>query len=339
MPTYCEGGGMLNINGNNIFTRNIIITPDEAETIRNRFHNKDCYISAYQYDSQDRDTAKLFGPYYIDLDYQLDNDDNLKILKYDLRQIYSFLRFQCDIPKESINIYFSGCKGFHILVDQRVFGIKEFRANLNQQYKSMTSYILENIISYKTTDLKIYDKSRLFRMVNSINCKTGLYKVPIDFDKLMSLSYDGLREYAKKPKLLFIKKSQAQPVQKAIDKFKSIWQESKAEYSKQRSIANRGNFEIPQCIMNMIEAGSQQGNRNNTCIIIASALAQSGKTEEEISEALTEWNSHNIPRLGNREIKAVITSALKEHNAGKGYGCRSIRELGYCVGVECKYYR
>ena len=42
MPTYCEGGGMLNINGNNIFTRNIIITPDEAETIRNRFHNKDC---------------------------------------------------------------------------------------------------------------------------------------------------------------------------------------------------------------------------------------------------------------------------------------------------------
>ncbi len=336
---YCEGGGQLNIRGNNIFTRNIIIQSDQTDIIRKRFNNKDCYISAYKYDNQDTSTANLFGSYYIDLDYQLQCDTDLKILQYDLLQISSFLRFQCDILPELIHVYFSGCKGFHILIHPNVFGINTAQSDLNIKYKAMSKYIASNIISYKTIDLKIYDRSRLFRMVNSINSKTGLYKVPIDLQFATHCTYNELIEYASRPKLLYTTNIKVSQIKKAADKFNSII-ESNTLLSKRSVINHNGKvYEVPSCIQQIIQDGSSQGNRNNTCIIIASALLQSGKTEDEVRAAIDKWNENTTPNLASKEIEAVIKSAIKEYEAGRGYGCTSIKELGYCVGSACRCYK
>lgn len=339
MSFYCEGGGMLSVRGENIFTRNLIVDSKNTESIRKRFNNKDCYISAYKYDNQDLSIANLYGSYYIDLDYQLKTNEDLKILQYDMLQIVSFLKYQCGIQSESIKLYFSGCKGFHILINPLVFGIETAQADLNIKYKAFTKYILNNIISYKTIDLKIYDRARLFRMVNSINMKTGLYKVPVSFDFATKCSYDELIKYASHPKLNSLNTFEPSPINKAIEKFNSVIE---AESSlNQRNIIRRDGrvFEVPACINQMIQAGATQGNRNNTCIIIASALLQSGKTEEEVTSALNEWNENTTPSLSDKEIKSVIKSAIKEYNSGKGYGCNSIKEMGYCIGAECRCFK
>lgn len=341
MSFYCEGGGQLNIKGNNIFTRNIIIEDTNTESIRKRFNNKDCYISAYKYDTQDLATANLFGSYYIDLDYELHNDNDLKVLQYDLLQITSFLKFQCDIPKEYIKVYFSGCKGFHIILDANIFGINTFKSNLNVQYKAFSKYIYENIISYKTIDLKIYDRARLFRMTNSINSKTNLYKVPIQLEFATKCKYNELIEYAIRPKLpLFNKNIKITPIKKAIEKFNNAFKKEGIQINN-RSIINRNGkvFEVPACVRQMIQDGATQGNRNSTCVIIASTLLQSGKNEEEVQSLVQEWNNNTTPRLSDKEINAVIKSAIKEFNSGKGYGCSSIKELGYCIGAECRCYK
>ncbi len=340
MPFYCEGGGMLSINGDKIFTRNLIIESDKTESIRKRFNNKDCYISAYRYDSQDLKTANLYGAYYIDLDYQLNSTEDLRILQYDLLQIIAFLRHQCDIPSEFIKIYFSGCKGFHILIDPVIFGINSVQTDLNLKYKAFTKYISDNIISYKTIDLKIYDRSRLFRMVNSINMKTGLYKVPVNFEFATKCTFEELVKFASHPKLLSIKREQPLPINKAIDKFNDAVSSEMVQINK-RNIINRNGriFEVLPCINEMIRVGATQGNRNSTCIIVASALFQSGKTEEEVYAALQEWNSNTTPSLSDKEIRSVIKSAIKEYNSGKGYGCYSIKMAGYCLGAECRCYK
>ena len=106
MTYYNECGGFLRINNDNIFTRHIIIENGNIESVRRRFNNTDCYISAYQYNIPNQEEADLYGSFYLDLDYNIQNDNDLKIIQYDLKQCVSFLRNQCEIPIELINIYF-----------------------------------------------------------------------------------------------------------------------------------------------------------------------------------------------------------------------------------------
>jgi hypothetical protein len=40
-----------------------------------------------------------------------------------------------------------------------------------------------------------------------------------------------------------------------------------------------------------------------------------------------------------KEIESTVTSAAKEYDSGKGYGCSSIKELGFCIGSECRNYK
>ena len=48
---------------------------------------------------------------------------------------------------------------------------------------------------------KIYDNKRLLRVPNTINHKTGLYKVPIAYDKIKTINtYEELIKYASKTK-------------------------------------------------------------------------------------------------------------------------------------------
>ena len=339
MAYYNECGGTLLINGNPIFTRNIIVESTNINSIRNRFKNKDCYVSAFQYDSQNRDEANLYGAFYLDLDYEIQNDTDLKIIQYDLAQIVSFFRNHCGIPLELINIYFSGCKGFHILIDPIIFGISPDK-NLNLKYKQFASYIKDNTINYKTIDTKIYDRVRLFRMVNSINGKTNLYKTKIPYEMAVKCSYSDLMEYAKAPKLLFSPKPYI--INKAKDKFIEICSSASTVTVRKNSRFNSDGkkYDLCPCIKNMLETEARKGSRNNTCVLMASSLLQSGYDSEETLSMLLQWNdTYNTSKLHKKEIEATVSSATKEYNAGKGYGCSSIKELGFCVGKECRNFR
>lgn len=336
MPYY-EGGGMLSINNNKIFTRHIIVESKDINSIRKRFDNKDCYVSAYSYDNQDQDIANLYGAFYLDLDYSLNNEEDLKIIQYDLVQCVSFLRFQCQIPLELIAIYYSGCKGFHIIVPAEVFGIKP-EHDLNIKYKMIASYIRDNTVNYKTIDTRIYDRVRLFRMCNSINTKTNLYKVYVTYEFATKCNLNELRQYALRPKLKIGISEKPYVIPQAVNKLNEICNVQNNPIA--RRVIGDGNFEMADCIKQMLTSDAKQGTRNNTCIALASALLQCGKTGEEVLDTLLEWNNtYNTAKLGTKEITSVVNSAVKEHNAGKAYGCSSIRELGYCIGANCKYYK
>lgn len=336
MPYY-EGGGMLFVNENKVFTRHIMVDSNHLNNIRTRFNNRDCYVSVFQYETQDQESSNIIGPLYLDLDHELNNDDDLKIIQYDLIQCVSFLRFQCGIPKELISVYYSGCKGFHIIVPAKVFGLKP-EHDLNLKYKMIATHIRDNTTNYKTIDIRIYDRVRLFRMCNSINSKTDLYKVWIPYELAIKCSYKELQEYASRPRIMSGISAQPYVIPQAVNKFNEICNTTSNSVS-QRIIGNR-NFEMSDCIKQMLTSEAPEGTRNNTCIVLASALLQCGKPEDEVLDLLLAWNStYNTAKLSIREIRAVVKSACKEYESGKAYGCSSIKDLGYCIGAACKYYR
>lgn len=83
----------------------------------------------------------------------------------------------------SVIIYYSGNKGFHVGIPSELFGIPP-----SLPHKSMPSYakqIFHNLTrdQIETADTKIYDRTRIFRIPMSLNIKSGRYKIyiPISF--------------------------------------------------------------------------------------------------------------------------------------------------------------
>lgn len=103
---------------------------------------------------------------------------------------------------ESILIFFSGSKGFHVGVPVVVFGDevkpgKEFPS----QYKRAALEIARR--AGVEIDKSVYDRQRLFRCPNSKHGKSGLYKIPLSYWEITTaLNIDEIRQRAQRPRRL-----------------------------------------------------------------------------------------------------------------------------------------
>ena len=75
----------------------------------------------------------------------------------------------------------------------------EYSKDLNSKYKILATELKSYTIT-KSVDTRIYDNKRLFREPNSINRKTGYYKVQLTLNDLKAMSYEDLIKYASKPR-------------------------------------------------------------------------------------------------------------------------------------------
>lgn len=321
-----EVGGVINNN----FTRNKYCLKSELNKYLEQFTG-DKYMTIYSYETSDVNTCKFVAPFYLDFD--IDNlECNYDKLIRDLKIIIYRLKSELHLNDKDIEIYFSGAKGFHILVDHRIFGFEPSRT-LNKELKTLALYYKASTFT-KCIDTGIYDFRRLFRVPNTINTKTGLYKVPISFKKLINMTYNELIEYASQPRKVI--KKPIQYNQKAHDAFYELV--NKLNEREKRTVNTNiareyvQNRKLLPCVQYLLQNGADKGQRNNSTIALANALFQIGHTRDEVVEILTEWNNvKNEDPLSDRELLTTINSAASSVNNGIRYGCAAFRELGICV--------
>ena len=103
---------------------------------------------------------------------------------------------------ESILIFFSGGKGFHVGVPIAVFGdgVKP-GMEFPSQYKAAALEIARR--AGVAVDRSVYDRQRLFRCPNSKHGKSGLCKVPLSYWEITTaLSIAEIRQRAQRPRRL-----------------------------------------------------------------------------------------------------------------------------------------
>jgi hypothetical protein len=337
MPWYIEGGGNYIINGDPTFGRHVIVPVEEAETIRQRFKNINVFATVFTYDNKDQSVANLYGPLYLDLDFNINNDADYQKIKRDLMQVVTALNAFYFIPYEMIRIYFSGHKGFHIMIDPEIFGI-EPNKNLNEHYKAI-AVDLKKLTLFKTVDTGIYDRVRLFRFPNSIHGDTGLYKVPVDYEFIRNSTYQDIVDYASQPR--YIEYPEPVLVNKAAQKFNETikqYKEDIKEHLRANNPFQGRKSDILPCIKEMlITPGIAHVNRNKMAVVMASGICQSGTDIEKAMDMVMTWNTtYNTPKLPNSEIRKTVESAYQRVKEGKSYGCRTIQELGMCTPEKCK---
>lgn len=326
--SYIEIGGKVN----DTFIRNIIIDKDKKDETIKRYNFIDTYSTIYEYDNKDQNQANYIAPLYIDLDAEYLERDYEK-LRRDIYLLIRKLKTMFYLNDDNIQIYFSGSKGFHLIIPYEIFGF-DYSKDLNNKYKLLANMLKSYTIT-KSIDTQIYDNKRLFREVNSINSKTGYYKVPILLTDLRTMSYDDLVEYASSPKQISIalNKEYNDKANKAFTEIITELQE-KQKRSINHKIAKTMlvNKELLPCVKYILANGANKGDRNNTAMALASALFQRDLDYDKILNIMNEWNISKLDEpLSDREIEATTRSAYNNVRDGRRYGCNAFIDLGICI--------
>lgn len=168
----------------------------------------DNYSSIFRYADLKAVTDKhwkgeAIGDFFIDIDAP--NPEGLKDallfarkFLYELQQVVPLLYVRCR---------FSGSKGFHVEVPFEAFGAIP-NDKIHLYYKFIARVIAERALGRpiqkgeKLVDMGRYSIRQLWRLVNTVNLKTGLYKIPLYPKEVMELSIADITTLAKSPRTI-----------------------------------------------------------------------------------------------------------------------------------------
>lgn len=228
------------------------------------------------------------------------------------QQILSKLIHEFDVDERNIMAYFSGCKGFHIYISSKLFGISPtLMSELVKRFKWIAKELHDDI------DFNLYKKNMLLRVENTIHSKSGIRKIPLTVKELMQYDLHDIRQLAKYPRYIDYPYFHEGVIN---DTLEAMW-----TLSKEKEIKSPTPPKNTVSTITNIPNGVSEGNRNNTCMDISLNYAHNGYTYDDIEQVILEWNqTNNPPESNTEELKATIRNAL-------GYVCNA-KKLCY----QCK---
>lgn len=156
---------------------------------RSRFKNTDVYSSICLYAKLNNE-SDFVCPIFFDID----SDNDLAGARESALILCEMIMDRIGVPQDQLEIYFSGNKGFHVLVPCETFQAFNSVHTLSL-YKRMAEKAEQAGVRF--IDKGIYTKKRIWRLPNSINSKSGLYKIPLTYEELRDIDMPGILEFAK----------------------------------------------------------------------------------------------------------------------------------------------
>jgi hypothetical protein len=155
----------------------------------------------------------------LDYDHEKDPSRALAWVRHTIAQFR-----QRGIDPNQARWYFSGGKGFHAELPAAWFGGFVPSKDLHAHLKRAARAILGDI----PFDHSIYDKLRLWRLPNTRHGKSGLYKIQLAPDELLTLDYDAIKQLARSPRRCF-DPAPAGPVALLVDMWRTAQQSPASE--------------------------------------------------------------------------------------------------------------
>lgn len=220
----------------------------------------------------------------------------------EVRSLMEFL-LAFGITADEYKVYFSG-RGFHIMLPHQLFGVQP-----SIHIASDIKRTVEHYFNKFDIDLSIYDSTRIFRYPNSMNMKTNLYKIRLMEHQIMNMSYDSIKQLAKK--------------QRPDDPI-SIGTEVKLPIIEKKAIVeapkkNDGNPTKYHCIHSMLASEPIEGARHAYLLRLSSHFRRNGYNSEVTYGILKNWlGNHYENGVSERELRDVVDG---QYEIGYTYSC------------------
>lgn len=304
-------------------------------------HNRDVYQCAYAYKNDDYDHCEMIADPYLDFDTEdIEDPAEWEELTREVKYVLNYIESSMGIPPEELRVYFSGSKGFHVIIPHELIGLAPSTV-LNQSLRYFAlglSYVLNGRkVRKNCIDTGIYDRKRLIRIPGTINSKSGLYKIPVSIDQLYNFCYNDVREAARAPRedpaaSLTYRSVAREGFLEIVELGKRYEAESTGrKYRRRINKEARTDKKLLPCAEKLLKEGAERGSRNHSCYALASSLLQAGYEKEEMEEVIVKWNDDLEEPLPGSEVEATIKSAEKNFDNGMMVGCGKYRELDLCV--------
>lgn len=313
-------------------------------------NNTDVYECAYCYENEYIDKCNIIGNPYLDFDIEELTEENWIKLTNEVKYVINYLELYLKIPPEELLLYFSGSKGFHLIIPHENIGI-EPSTTLNNDFKLFAeglAYISHGKVraaaKQGTIDLKIYDRKRLFRLPGSINSKSGLFKVPVSMDQLYKYNLRQMLKWASEPrKKTVFTKPQFRAVSKegynniilAGKEYEDRPEKTLKSSNSKPKIKEGERLKMLPCTKKLLNEGALKGTRNQSCFTLSNSLFQCGYKLDEVQELIETWNSKCNEPLGREEINITISSAKRDFDNQIYVGCGRYKDLDVCTPLEC----
>jgi len=337
MP-FAEFGTKLVRSGKDTFVRETYDVTDENAVLTNKtnkYNNVDVYRSIFTYENVDLGNSRILGPLFFDFDMPQNGD--AKLLQTEVRAAVANLQKIFNISTSDIRVFFSGHKGFHVIVPTEVFGNRFYDYTiLTKTYHAIAQILVSCWHEFKPgavscLDLRIYDHRRMFRLPNSVNSKSNLYKIEIPVSFLKRYSFSDIRELAIQPCKTLSDISNYNQVAntvlcRAMQTVKSDNKKAETKITREKKKERK----MLPCIENILSTSVSKGKRNNVAVALASALFQLQISSDDVINIMQEWNDNNDPPLDEDELFKVIMSAKRMDDKEMYYGCTGIKDIGFC---------
>jgi len=289
-------------------------------------------VSGYQ--------GKVWAPY---LPIDLDHPELLPALE-SARLLSELFLDRWRIDPNGLQIYFSGAKGFHFMLDTRLFGKMTPARHWPMLFDAMRRHIAQQLPERlrEVVDLSIKDRMRLLRLPNTVHEKSKLYKCILTPAELQKLNADEIRALGKMARALTVtdetgllsrvevkeNRAAGDLMRRIARQFKKLTQHS-FDYRFSRP-ADLTEMHFPCAGAQAIwERHIEPGYRNNCAIRLASELRLLGLTAAECEQKLFEWNDKNRIELSGEELGSVVRSAYL-HRFPYRYSCHDALLRRYC---------
>lgn len=311
-----------------------------------------CFATVQKYANEKKTEGEDFlAPLYFDLDYS----ENPAVAQEEAIKLVEFFTGELDIQEQDLHIYFSGSKGFHILVDERALGV-EPRKDLQRVYKHIAGYLryrlgevqeqedengrpVEYTEPLKAVDFVVYTVKRMLRLPYSRHQKTGLYKIELTLQQLKELTLDEIKERARTGQPIQREEKTVRKRPKAgvfyADKLHE-YEEAAATTSDKRSKTEYifVKDKPPVCVEDILNNGwKKDGDRNNATVQLCCYFKAAGYKKEEATSILEDWvvkftsadSRYNIQqrKANTRNVIESVYGSEKDYQ----FGCAFIRSL------------
>lgn len=293
----------------------------------------DCYRTVYRYPKQFYDYYRknssvkgYAGPVYADfLPFDIDSED-LEEAHDNAKKVLNSLLHNYEVDLDGLKLFFSGAKGFHILIPAALFNFQPSE-HLPQAFKDIALKLAGGV----RIDTTIYDRVRLFRLSNTRHSKTGLYKIPLAAAEVLHKTIDEIKQLAV---------STRQITTDAPDKpniyLRDLYQRALAEIEKPKKEhrTEPGGIKPPKdaklCYYKILE-GVGEGQRDNAGLRLAVHLLKEFPADI-VLPMMFAWNKRNKPPLENE----VLEKLWKQAQGSYDFGCRDTLLAEFC-NPKCVY--
>lgn len=226
-------------------------------------------------------------------------------------------------------IFYSGKKGFHVIVD--------FRIN-DSRCHHLVHYIMDQFGSWPSMDRQVYTSRRLFRLPNTYNVGGGCYKVNLTYEELSLLSIDDIRECARNPSTRIIPREEPSDKGKAwLDWLVSNAKKEldKPKLERKYDGLNEGQWQdnMYPCLRTMLDTAPEKGYTNITVMALAKFFKFYGVDLHETIGLFMARNHWKIIEDNDKDVIKVIKSVFKSSECSKPgcmYGSNKIIMKQFC---------